>query len=93
MSMKKKSKKIDDTRQSIRDELNAQKPEWVREITESVAKALGEKIDKIYVKLDKFIGEMKAFREGQELHQGQHDQVDARLTRVEKKLNLPAIVD
>ena len=41
-------------RDEVRDELALQKPEWVREITESVKKALGEKIDKMYVKLDTF---------------------------------------
>lgn len=77
----------------IRDELEAQKPEWVRVIVETVTKILGDKIDKMYTKLDTFIGEIKARREEQTLHQGQHHQIEERLSRVEKKIRFSSIAD
>lgn len=77
----------------VRQELKAQKPEWIREISESVAQALGEKIDKMYTELDKFIGEIQARRQEQTLHQGQHDRLDERIKKVEKKLNIVPLAD
>lgn len=50
-------------RHTIREELELVKPDWIREITDAVTHAVGDKIDKMYVKLDKFIGEIKARRE------------------------------
>lgn len=86
--MKKKHLIVDKTRLSVRDELNAQKPEWVREITESVTHALGDKIDKMYTKLDTFIGEIKVKREEQQLHSGQHKTIDDRLDTIEKHVGI-----
>lgn len=50
-----------------------------------------EKYDKVMEKLDKFVGDIKAKRETQELHSGQHDRVDTRLDRIDRHLNLPQI--
>ncbi len=83
----------DDLPRSIREELEAQKPEWVRVISETVTKALGDKLDKHYVLLDKTFGEVKSMREVQEIHQGDHDRMNNRLERLEKKVNLPPFVD
>lgn len=52
-----------------------------------------DKFDKVMQKLDKFVGDIEAKRETQELHQGQHDQVDKRIGRVEKTLHLQPLVD
>lgn len=80
-------------RDEVRDELSLQKPEWIREITESVTKALGEKIDKMYIKLDLFIGEIRTRREEQTLHDGSHQRIDKRLARLEKDTHLPPFAD
>ena len=79
--------------QTVRGELDAVKDDWIRQITDSVVKALGEKIDKMYVKLDKFVGDIQDKRQAQELHQGDHDQLDRRVSRVEKKLNFSPLAD
>lgn len=86
--MKKKKSLSDPVRVAIGAELEAQKPEWVREITESITHALGDKIDKMYVKLDTFIGEIKARREEQTLHSDQHKTVNDRLDVVEKHVGI-----
>ena len=52
-----------------------------------------DKFDKVMQKLDKFVGDIEAKRETQELHQSQHDRADKRLERVENKLHLPPLVD
>lgn len=83
----------DELGQRIRHELEAQKPEWVCEITDAVVHALGDKIDKMYVKLDKFIGEIQTRRTEDKLHTKDHDRVHKRLDRVEKHAGLPPYVD
>lgn len=71
--------------QSIRQEFNALLPEWTRVITESVTKTLSEKIDKMYVKLDKFVGDIQDKRMVQELHDHDHVKINSRLDVLEKK--------
>jgi len=51
------------------------------------------KYDKVMEKLDKFVGDMKYKREAQELHTGDHQRIDKRVTRVESHLNLPPFAD
>ena len=51
-----------------------------------------EKFDKVIQKLDFFIGEIKARREEQTLHQGQHEEIIERVQKVEKKLNISSSV-
>ena len=46
------------------------KSEFLRDLIEIVKKELGSKIDAMNTKLDTFIGEIKARREEQTLHQG-----------------------
>lgn len=43
------------------------------------------KVNKVYEKLDTFIGEMKAFRETQELHAEDHARINDRFEILEKK--------
>ncbi len=47
-----------------------------------------KKVDRLDEKLDTFIGEMKAFREEQMLHAGQHRQINDRFDRLEKKVGI-----
>ncbi len=75
---------------SIRVELHAVKDDWIRKITDEVTRSLGTKIDKMYVKLDSFIGEISARRTEQELHSGQHKKLNDRLGEIEKNLAIPS---
>lgn len=50
-----------------------------------------KKLDAMNTKLDAFIGEIKTKRQVQEIHQHQHDVIDERIERVEKKLRLSPI--
>ncbi len=52
-----------------------------------------QKFDQVMEKLDKFVGEIQTKRQEQIMHQGNHDRVDNRLERLEKKVNLPPFVD
>ena len=78
----------DDIRITVSQQLAVEKPEWIREITESVVHALGDKIDKMYVKLDSFIGDIKNKREIQELHDGDHTRINDRLETLEKHVGI-----
>lgn len=69
------------------------KSEFLRDLAEAVAKIINDKLDRHYVLLDKTFGEVKAMRETQEMHHGDHDRIDGRLDRLEKKANLPPIID
>lgn len=40
-------------------------------------------------RMDKLSGEIKAYRDEQTLHQGQHEEIVERVQKVEKKLNIP----
>ena len=42
-------------------------------------------------RMDKLSGEIQDKREEQTLHQGQHDEIDERLDRLEKHVNLPTL--
>ncbi len=46
-----------------------------------------------FTRMDKLSGEIQKVRVEQTIHSGVHDRNDNRLSRVEKKLNLPAIAD
>lgn len=80
-----------DVRSAVQDEFREQLPEWTRVITESVTKALGQKIDAVYTKLDSFIGDIKARREEDALHQQDHDRLNERVDRLEKHADLPSL--
>jgi hypothetical protein len=67
--------------------------EWLKaelspHIVNDVVKQLGEKIDKMYTKLDLFIGDIQTKRTEQTLHAGQHRKINDRLDVVEKRLNI-----
>jgi hypothetical protein len=69
------------------------------DVKKIIDQELSEKIkflpskDDLFTRMDKLSGEIQKVRDEQVLHQGQHDQVDTRLSRVEKKLHLVPIVD
>ncbi len=69
------------------------KSEFLRDLIEIVKKELGSKIDAMNTKLDTFIDEIKARREEQTLHQGQHQRIEDRLSRVEKKIGFSSVAD
>jgi len=78
-----------DVRQIVREELDLAFPDW----SEKIITKLGEKIDKMYVKLDKFIGDIQTKRTEQKLHAGQHRKITDRLDIVEKKLHIIPVSD
>lgn len=60
-------------RNIVRDELEKQKPFWIEEIVEKVAKQFEEKMDKVYTMLDKM---MKTFESHEEEHTIMGQQID-----------------
>ena len=51
------------------------------------------KYDKLMEKLDAFVGDVKTKREEQDLHTGDHQRVDKRVSRIESHLRLPPFAD
>lgn len=47
----------------------------------------------IFEKLDKFLGDIKAKREEQTLHTGDHQRIDLRISRLEKHVKLMPLAD
>jgi hypothetical protein len=85
-----------DVREIVHEELNLSIPDW----SDKIIKTLSEKIDLMYEKLDKFVGDIQDKRDEQELHVGLHDKQDERLDRhhqrlskLEKSANLPVVID
>ncbi|MEK7544079.1 MAG: hypothetical protein AAB557_04375 [Patescibacteria group bacterium] len=78
----------DDTKSFIREELVRNEPELIRKITDNVKEALGEKIDKMYIKLDSFIGDIKARREEQDIHSLDHSRIHDRFERIDQHLGI-----
>ena len=64
------------------------KGEFLLTLADTVKKDLSGKIDSMNTKLDTFIGEIKARREEQTLHDNQHEELDRRVARTEKSLHL-----
>lgn len=68
-------------------------------VEEIIDEKLKEKIkllptkEEFFGRMDKLSGEIKAVRDEQSLHQGQHDQIDKRLDRAEKELHLHPLAD
>lgn len=66
----------------------------IHEIEEIVDTKLDAKIknlptkDDFFTRMDQLSGQIQAVREEQTLHQRQHDEIDERIDRVEKKLQL-----
>ncbi len=65
------------------------KSEFVPAVSNAVQKGLAKKLDSISTKLDKFTGDIQAKREEQTLHQGKHEDLEERVTTIEKHLHLP----
>lgn len=49
-----------------------------------------KRLDEVSIKLDKFVGDIKTKREEQTLHQGKHEEIEERVSVIEKHLHLPA---
>lgn len=67
--------------------------EWLKsELIPALAKAvqdgLAKKLDNISTKLDRFVGDIEAKREEQQLHSGQHKTIDDRLDTIEKHVGI-----
>jgi len=65
------------------------KSEFVPSLAEAVQKGLEKKLNDISTKLDKFVGDIQAKREEQTLHQGKHEDLEERVTTIEKHLHIP----
>lgn len=65
------------------------KSEFVPTLVDAVQKKLEKKLNDISTKLDKFVGDIQAKREEQTLHQGKHENLEERVTTIEKHLHLP----
>ena len=65
------------------------KSELVPALAAAVQKGLKKKLDDISTKLDKFVGDIQAKREEQVLHEGKHENLEERVTTIEKHLHLP----
>ncbi len=75
-------------RQSIREELALAKDDWIRDITDGVTKALGDKIDKMYTLVDKFVGRVDGLEKEQTLLSDQQEKTHNRLETIEKQLGI-----
>jgi hypothetical protein len=65
------------------------KSELVPTLADAVQKRLEKKLNDISTKLDKFVGDIQAKREEQILHQGKHEDIEERVTTIEKQLHIP----
>lgn len=65
------------------------KSDLVPALADAVQKKLERKLDNINTKLDKFVGDIQSKREEQTLHDGKHDDIEERVTTIEKHLHLP----
>ena len=65
------------------------KSEFVPALADAVQKRLERKLNDINTKLDKFVGDIQAKREEQALHEGNHENLEGRVTTIEKHLHIP----
>ncbi len=65
------------------------KSELVPALADAVQQRIEKKLDTINTKLDKFVGDIQGKREEQALHQGEHEELEERVAKVEKHLRLP----
>ena len=69
----------------------------LRDIEGVIDRKLDQKIKHLPTKahfdkrMDELMGEVQAMRDEQTLHQGQHDEINDRLDRLEKHTNLPPL--
>ena len=66
---------------------------FLPKLADKVKKGLKKSLDSINTKLDSFIGDIKAKREEQELHEGNHQRIDKRLSRLERITHLQPLAD
>jgi hypothetical protein len=73
---------------------------FLPKLADTVKDKLKKPLDDISTKLDKFVGDIEDKRETQELHTGQHTNIDDRLNRhhtrlstLERTNKLPVVVD
>lgn len=66
------------------------KAEFLPGLADAVEKRLGSKLDAVNTKLDTFIGEISSRREEQTLHEGKHEDLEERVTRIERTLKIPS---
>jgi len=67
------------------------KSELVPALADAVQKKIEKKLDDISMKLDKFVGDIQAKREEQTLHDGKHEDIEERMSTIEKHLHIPAV--
>lgn len=65
------------------------KSEFIPAVSTAVRKGLEKKLDDISTKLDKFVGDIKTKREEQTLHERRHEEIEERVTTIEKHLHIP----
>lgn len=65
------------------------KSDLVPTLADAVQKKLEKKLDDISTKLDKFVGDIQSKREEQIFHDGKHEDLEERVTTIEKHLHLP----
>ncbi|MDP1722093.1 MAG: hypothetical protein Q8L37_02695 [Candidatus Gottesmanbacteria bacterium] len=78
----------DETQTFIRVELARNEPELIRKISDKVTETLGAKIDKMYIKLDSFVGDIKARREEQAAHAIDHGRITDRFDHIDRHLGI-----
>ena len=81
-------------------DLNWLETTFLPKLADTVKDKLKNSLDEISTKLDKFVGEIQSKRTEQELHNGQHTNIDdrlnrhhARLSTLERTNKLPVVVD
>lgn len=67
------------------------KSELVPTLADAVQKKLEKKLNDINTKLDTFVGDIRAKREEQTLHEGKHENLEERVATIEKHLHIPIV--
>ena len=70
-------------------DIDGLKSELVPALADAVQKKIEKKLDEISTKLDKFVSDIQAKREEQVLHEGKHEDIEERVTKIEKHLRFP----
>ena len=70
-------------------DIDGLKSELVPALADAVQKKIEKKLDEISTKIDKFVSDIQAMREEQVLHEGKHEDIEERVTKIEKHLRFP----
>ena len=70
-------------------DIDGLKSELVPALADAVQKKIEKKLDEISTKLDKFVSDIQAKREEQVLHEVKHEDIEERVTKIEKHLRFP----